>query len=232
MMPRGAAQKTVLVVDDDRDVADIVQTILVDEGFRVSSIYTHLGPDVRAAVEALRPDCVLLDGGVTAGFDGAWETALSLFSRPHPVPVVMVTGDIAAREEAMLDTTERAKATHIAAVITKPFDIDHLITVVRRVLGEEVPVARPTEGQDKTELVERLRAAGALGVSGSKIGRVWANFKARDGGLYTVYRWRAADVYFVARYDLAGKQLEPLGQFSTLESVIAFCVARIQRPIT
>lgn len=231
-MSRHPTQKTILVVDDDRDVAEVVQTILLDEGFRVSCIYTHLGPDVRAAVETLRPDCVLLDGGGSAGFGESWETALSLFSRPRPVPVVMLSGDTNAREEAMLDTTERAKATHIAAVITKPFDIDQLVTVVRTVVGEQLPAARTTEGQDKTELVERLRAAGARDVSGSKIGRVWATFKASDGGLYTVYRWRAADVYFVGRYSPEGKQLEPLGQFSKLEAVIAFCVARIQRTIT
>jgi hypothetical protein len=81
-------------------------------------------------------------------------------------------------------------------------------------------------------LIYHLRAEGAQDIVGSKIGRVWATFKASDGGLYTVYRWRAADVYFVGRYDREGKQLEPLGQFSKLEAVIAFCVARIQRPTT
>ena len=226
----GRSRKTVLVIDDDRDVAEVVQTILIDEGFRVSCLYTHLGQDVAAAVETLQPDCVLLDGGGPAGFEQSWEMALALFSRQRPVPVVMLTSDTPAREEAMLETTDRAKAARVAAVVGKPFDIDHLVTVVRRVTGEPLATATTTEGEDKNELVGRLRAAGARDVKGSKIGRVWATFTAADGSLYTVYRWRAADVYFVGRYTQDGKQIEPLGQFSKLEAVIAFCVSRIQRP--
>lgn len=232
-MASAKGPKTVLVIDDDRDIAEVVQTILLDEGFRVSCIYTHFGPDVHAAVEALQPDCVLLDGGGgSAGFTDSWETALSLFSRARPVPVVMLTGDTKSREEAVINTTDRAKATHVAAVVGKPFDIDHLVIVVRGAVGEPLPAPRTTEGQDKDELVERLRAAGARDVTGSKIGRVWAMFKASDGSFYTVYRWRAADAYFVGRYKPEGNQLEPLGEFSKLEALIAFCVARIQRPTT
>ena len=226
MSPRARSLKTVLVVDNDRDIAEIVQTILIDEGFRVSCIYTPSQVDLHTAVETLDPDCVLLDGGGAAGYGRSWETALWLTSRA--VPVVMLTGDTDAREEAMLDVSDRAKATHVAAVIGKPFDIDQLVTVVRRAVGEPVLPAKRTEAQNQSQLVERLRATGALDVNGSRIGRVWATFKAIDGSLYKVYRWRAADVYFVGRYSPQGSQLEPLGQFSKLDAVIAFCAKRIE----
>lgn len=131
----------------------------------------------------------------------------------------------------MLDISDRAKATRVAAVIDKPFDIDHLVTVVRRAVGVSVLPPKRTEAQEQSRLVERLGAAGALDVNGSKIGRVWATFKTRDGNLYKVYRWRAADMYFVGRYSPGGSQLEPLGQFATLEAVIAFCVGRIDHRI-
>jgi FixJ family two-component response regulator len=224
--PRTRAPKTVLVVDNDRDISEVVQTILTDEGFRVSCLYVYTQVGLHAAVESLHPDCVLLDGGGAEGYGSSWDTALWLTSRA--VPVVMLSGDTRAQEEAMLDISDRAKATRVAAIIDKPFDIDHLVTVVRRATGEPVLPAKRTEVQEQSQMVERLRAAGALDVNGSKIGRVWATFKASDGSLYKVYRWRVADMYFVGRYSPGGSQLEPLGQFSTLDAVIAFCLGRIE----
>lgn len=223
---RAGPLKTVLVVDNDRDIAEIVQTILIDEGFAVSCLYTDSQVDLHAAVESLDPACILLDGGGAAGYGRSWETALWLTSRA--VPVVMLTGDNDAREEAMLDVSDRAKATQIAAVIGKPFDIDQLVTAVRRAVGESILPAERAEAQDQSQLVERLRAAGARDVNSSNIGRVWATFTANDGSLYKVYRWRTADVYFLGRYSPNGSQLEPLGQFSKLDAVIAFCVKRIE----
>lgn len=218
--------KTVLVVDNDRDISEVVQTILTDEGFRVSCLYTYTQAGLHAAVESLHPDCVLLDGGGAEGYGPSWDAALWLTTRA--VPVLMLSGDTPAQEEAMLDISDRAKATRVAAVIAKPFDIDHLVTVVRRAVGESVLPAKRTEAQEQSQLVERLRGAGALDVNSSKIGRVWATFKASDGSLYKVYRWRAADVYFVGRYSPGGSQLEPLGQFSKLDAVVAFCLGRIE----
>lgn len=222
--------KTVLVVDNDRDIAEIVESILTDEGFKVSCLYRDSQVELHAAVESLDPDCVLLDGGGAEGYGRSWETALWLTSRR--VPVVMLTADTPAREEAMLDISDRAKATHIAGVVRKPFDIDQLVTTVLRAVGEPSVPSKRTEAQEQAQLADRLRAAGALDVNVSKIGRVWATFKTGDGSLYKVYRWRAADVYFVGRYGPGGSQLEPLGQLSKLEAVLAFCVARIQQPIT
>jgi CheY-like chemotaxis protein len=55
--------RTVVVIDDDRDIAEVVQTILLDEGLTVSCLYLQDAGDVRAAIERIEPDCVLLDGG-------------------------------------------------------------------------------------------------------------------------------------------------------------------------
>src|SRR5690349_6589455 len=57
------SRKTVVVIDDDRDIAEVVQTILLDEGFKVSCLYDPTKHDVTTAIERIEPDCVLLDGG-------------------------------------------------------------------------------------------------------------------------------------------------------------------------
>lgn len=222
--------KSVVVVDDDRDIAEVVQTILLDEGFKVSCLYEPSQNDVKAAIDRIEPDCVLLDGGNPAAYGPSWDIAAWLSSRSRPIPAVMLTAHTGDREEAILDESERAKRAHMAAVIPKPFDIDRLVTVVRNAVGEPVtPLTDREEADNETQLLQRLRAAGANELTGSKIGRVWATFRAGDDHtLYKIYRWRIAGVYFVGRYSAGGHQLEPLGQFDDLEALIAYCLMRVK----
>lgn len=78
--------KSVLVVDDDRDIAELVQTILIDEGFKVSCLYEPSRNDVKAAIDRIEPDCVLLDGGAPAADGPSWDIATWLDSRSRPFP--------------------------------------------------------------------------------------------------------------------------------------------------
>lgn len=227
-LPRSG--KSVLVVDDDRDIAEVVQTILLDEGFRVTCLYEPRVSDVKAAIELVEPDCVLLDGSTPIAYGPSWDLAEWLASRPRPIPAVMLTAHKSDQEEAMLHESDRARRAHIAAVIPKPFDIDQLITAVRNTVSEEVIMLTDREEADnEAQLLERLRAAGADELKSSKIGRVWATFRAgADQSLYKVYRWRAAGVYFVGRYSADGRQLEPLGQFGDLKALLTYCFGRIK----
>ena len=58
-LARAAAK--ILVVDDDRDTAEIMQAVLTDEGYAASVIYQSRGKLIREAIVRLEPDCVLLD---------------------------------------------------------------------------------------------------------------------------------------------------------------------------
>lgn len=57
--PDGVA--SVLCVDDDRDVAEVVQAVLTDEGYKVSCLYELEDEALLRAVGRLEPDVVLLD---------------------------------------------------------------------------------------------------------------------------------------------------------------------------
>lgn len=229
MQPLGRRQKTIVVVDDDRDIAELVQTILLDEGFKVSCLYTPSADDVRAAVDRIEPDLVLLDGGHPAAYGPSWEIATWLASRPRPVPAVMLTGHVPDREEAALDASDRARAARIAGAIPKPFDIDRLIGAVHTAVGDTPPISDLQEADDQAKLLETLRAAGADELTGSKLNRVWATFRAgSDHSLYKIYRWRAAEAYFIGRYSADGRQLRPLAQFANLEALIHYCRSQIK----
>jgi CheY-like chemotaxis protein len=225
MEARGtAAKKKIVVVDNDRDIAEIVQTILVDEGFAVSCLYVPSERELKTAIDRLEPDCVLLDGAHGAGYGLSWDIATWLASRDRPVPALMFTGHTADREEAMIGTSKRAQSARIAGVIPKPFDIDHLITTVRHAVGEGAPgPSNWAEDARHGELLERLRAAGAEDLRTSQIGREWATFRGgAEHRLYKIYRWRAVDVYFIGRYSEDGTQLDPIGQFYDFEALVLY----------
>jgi DNA-binding response OmpR family regulator len=54
----------VIIVDDDANIAGLVEELLTSEGYTVTILRDRDPESVRAAVERLHPDCVLLDGDV------------------------------------------------------------------------------------------------------------------------------------------------------------------------
>jgi FixJ family two-component response regulator len=220
-----ADKRHVVVLDDDRDVAEVIQTILLDEGFAVSCLY---GPDDAAfgdAIEHLSPVCVILDGAVPRA-DDPWRTARSLAMRTPAIPTVLLTGGTDAREEAMLGESERAKSSLITATVPKPFDIDQLLIAVRNAMGATAPTeqSRKAARGDTARLLVHLRAAGAVDLRTSNAGREWVTFRATpNGDLFKVYRWQTAGSYFIGRYAANGDQLHPLGQIADTDAAIAYC---------
>ena len=114
---------SILCVDDDRDIAEVVQAVLTDEGYRVSCLYDLSDEALMRAVGRLEPDCILLDGGGPAHYDHSWETAASLTKRHRHVPVVMFTAHRQDADEAREDSTARATAAGFAGILRKPFSV-------------------------------------------------------------------------------------------------------------
>lgn len=224
-------KKRVVVLDDDRDIAEIIQTILVDEGLAVSCLY---GPDeetTRVAVEELKPDCVILDGGGPRSAD-PWKIARFLADHKPAIPTILLTGSGSNREEAMLGESDRARSSSVSAVVEKPFDIDRLIAAVRNALGTTAPsdFSRRVGSSETARLFERLRAAGAVDLQTSSAGREWITFRAKPkGDLLKIYRWQSAATYFIGRYDRDGGRMSPLAQLSDTDAVIVYCEHLIKR---
>jgi DNA-binding response OmpR family regulator len=117
-----------LVVDDDAHLTKLLQTCFKLEGF-ATRVAANREQIVAAFREPAAPDLVLLDVVLpdVDGFDILWRM------RQHPalkaVPVIMLTGK--ATREAVL------KGLHGGAdgYITKPFDVEVLMSAVKTVLG-------------------------------------------------------------------------------------------------
>lgn len=214
------AKARVLCVDDDRDIAELVQAILVDEGYQVSCLYEVADDALFRAAGRLEPDVVLLDSATATDYGDAWSLAAELHRRSRPVPVVMFTAHVDAVAEAESRTSPRATEANFAAIVRKPFEIDELLEAVAIAAGRSEPFDRSDAGeQARTEaLVAELVARGATDVRPSKM-REWALFRDRDGRLVQLYWWQMRGVYQVGRYDESGR-MAMVGQFSGRDAAL------------
>jgi two-component system, chemotaxis family, chemotaxis protein CheY len=114
------ATERILVVDDDESIRQIVRLCLSDEGYDVFEAANGL--DALGLLRDFRPDLILLDLRMPV-MDG-WEFARRYRRGPGPhAPIVAFIAALNAQQEcADLDA---------ASVLSKPFDLDDLLTIVR-----------------------------------------------------------------------------------------------------
>jgi len=102
---------SVLIVDDDDMTVALVAEVLADEGFTVTHLGNTTSDAIRAALNRLEPDVVLLDGSDKLGYSDSWADAAWLHKRPRPVAVIMFTSHANDLAEGQLGETERSQRT-------------------------------------------------------------------------------------------------------------------------
>jgi len=142
---------TILVVEDDPDVADMLNAYFQIQGYEVVTV--HWGEDALKACRVERPDLIILDIRLP-DIDG-YEVARRLRSshRTQDVPILFLT-----EKRARAD---RLQGLELGAddYITKPFDIQELRLRVRNALHRTTqgPLNNPVTGLPEGVLVdERL----------------------------------------------------------------------------
>ena len=215
----------VLVIDDDRDLDELLHAVLTDEGHTVSALSDFDSDAIRVAVGQLEPDCILLDGHGPREYGQSWVEAAWLHARSRSIPVIMFIAHWAAAREAEEGVSERSRAAGFAAVMPKPFDLDRLVATVARVVGQGVPfdASAEAEAARTAALVEQLRAAGASEIHASTR-RQWANFRNPRGAFIQLYWWQRDGVYYVVRHDESGGVLRRVGRFHDLDAAIALAM--------
>ena len=135
--PAGGATgpATVLIVDDDRLVRDLLRRFLTKEGFRVMAAVS--GEEGLRRARELRPSLITLDV-VMSGMDG-WTMLKALKADPQlaAVPVVMIT---------IVDNPALGRSLGASDYLTKPIDWGRL----GRALGRYRPAAAPAVPAAKT----------------------------------------------------------------------------------
>lgn len=118
--------KTVVIVDDEPAMVDMLTTFLTMKGFQVHGAYTGMaGLD---AIERVHPDIVLLDL-MLPDIDG-FEVCRRLRSRPAyaSLPVVIIS----ARAET--EAVERAMGAGANAYMVKPLRFPELLEEIAKLV--------------------------------------------------------------------------------------------------
>jgi DNA-binding response OmpR family regulator len=120
--------KKILIMDDDPTIADLLAEALADEGYE--TYMTTQSLRFYDAVQEHQPDLVLLDL-MMPYLDGRDELKLMEMGGEHQIPVIVVTAYLgAAREE------QEFREAGVVHIVYKPFDLDKLVELVRRTIGE------------------------------------------------------------------------------------------------
>ncbi|CAN5311360.1 sigma-54 dependent transcriptional regulator [soil metagenome] len=133
----------ILIVDDERDIRELVAGVLEDEGYG-----TRTAAKSDAALEAIstrRPSLVLLDVWLHGSRLDGLDLLDEIKRRDSTIPVLMISG------HGNLDTAVAAIRRGAADFIEKPFEAERLLLMV----------ARATETERLRREVASLRAVAA-----------------------------------------------------------------------
>ncbi len=122
------ARYSVLIVDDDEALADVLSTRLTRQGF--GTLIADSGQRALELARAERPDCILLDLRLpdVDGFDLCQKLVDS--AETCEIPVIIVSG----LEQP--DIIRRCRAAGCRYYVRKPYDPNALLTLVRQAIDE------------------------------------------------------------------------------------------------
>lgn len=129
--------KTILLVDDEPELLNLLKTVLAADGFETVITASDVASGL-SAYEQHHPDLAILDVTLPDGDGFTLCTYLRSLSKGHPLPVIFLT----AKDE----TSDRLTGLRSGAddYLTKPFSAQELIlrmyAVLRRCYPEDDPV--------------------------------------------------------------------------------------------
>jgi DNA-binding response OmpR family regulator len=129
-----ADQKTILIVDDDRELVDGLRAVLERQGFRV--IQAHDGHQGKQAVYNQRPDLVILD--MMMQRMGGFPVLEHFKDKPDAPPIIMITANEGSRHKAY------AEYLGVIDYIRKPFATERLLEAVHKALRPKDQTAEET----------------------------------------------------------------------------------------
>lgn len=122
--------RTILVVDDDPQILDILAELLIDEGYAV-----RCANDGQAALDEIRrePPALIVTDVMMPKLDGV---SLTKHLRDHedPTPVVLMSAVYAGIDLPGVD------------FVPKPFDLEYIVKVVNQVFRR---IAADSNGRDE-----------------------------------------------------------------------------------
>jgi CheY-like chemotaxis protein len=123
--PRDATARTILVIEDSEPIRRILALLLEGHGSEVKAV--EAGEEGLSLARALHPCAITLDISLPDVDGREVLRALKSDALTQTIPVIVVSA-----YASMLTPAERASATE---VLSKPFDVDELLSRVARAVG-------------------------------------------------------------------------------------------------
>jgi DNA-binding response OmpR family regulator len=120
-----ADQKTILLVDDDRELIDGLRTLLEKQGYRV--IQANDGHQAKTVIYNQKPDLVILD--MMMPRMGGYPVLEHFRGKPDTPPIIMITANEGSRHKAY------AEYLGVIDYIRKPFAMERLLESVNKALS-------------------------------------------------------------------------------------------------
>lgn len=117
--------KKILLVDDDRDVVELLKIALGHRGVEI--VYSYDGADAVKKVYAEKPDLIILDI-MMPKFNG-WEVLKILKSdeQVKNIPVIMLT------TQNLLKDIDKSIELGATFYVTKPLEIERLLRKIEKI---------------------------------------------------------------------------------------------------
>jgi CheY-like chemotaxis protein len=129
----GSHKKTIMIVDDEIGILEVLDSILTDAGYNV--ITAMNGREAVARLDESRPDLVLMDFMMPM-LDGA---GVLQYMRSHDglkaIPVILAS--------ALSENTIRERCTGYNAFLRKPFKTGRLMEHISKLLGPPADNPKP-----------------------------------------------------------------------------------------
>lgn len=118
----------ILIVEDDPELRELLEIMLSDDGHEVKWAHDGVAALKHITTTKIPPDLILSDYNLPGGMNGVEVTAKLREQIGHPVPVIILTGDIST-------AALRNIAAHDCKQLNKPVKPKMLIQVVRHMLA-------------------------------------------------------------------------------------------------
>ena len=143
-----SAGQTILLIEDDREIATTLSRVLEGAGYTVH--WGQNGIEGRRLAESVSPNLVITD--MMMPKMGGFPVLEFLKSLAHPPKVIMITANEGGRHKAY------AEMLGVDDYLRKPFAMEVLLESVERVLGSSPP-AEEKSSADKLRRAIRKKSS-------------------------------------------------------------------------
>jgi CheY-like chemotaxis protein len=140
-MPASRRPPHILVIDDTQEILDLIQELLEEEGYRVTTSMARLDLD---KVKTLAPDVIIQDLLFEQTQELGWKflTLSQLDPEVARIPLILCTA-------ATRTVNDPEMAEHLdrlgIRVVLKPFNVEELLSVLAETLTAQALIAQATD---------------------------------------------------------------------------------------